>query len=311
MAGIVYPKVLISEALEKYKDLLKTLREKVKTEIETDAQQFNDDLFLLRFCVEHKGDAEKCVNAIKTCIKFRTENKELLAKLAMGDYRHPDEAFMSTMYPFAAHGSCADKSPMYISRSGIGNADLVMKKMTLPQLRNAMIFGNEVGYQICDRLSRENGVIMRAVNIDSLKGASLLDQNKKFLEAMGSYTKESDVIYPTLVGGIIITNCSTSMKAILKLYKFFFPEMLAKSVICPTKSTVTGNITDCPISKRLFDDTTKLPSFLGGKCTCSEKGGCCDGIPNELRTMVKPAESPASPAAAAASPTATAATEKK
>jgi hypothetical protein len=283
----LYKHIKVEDALKEHAELMVKVREQCKSEIEKDPQQFNDDLFLVRFCLSHKGDAEKAVHAVKTTIAWRLKHKDLLAKLATG-WRHPHEELLLRYTPVQVHGQLKDRSPFLVVRAGVGNPDRLMEELSPEIIRNGLIFSKEAIYQLCTAETRAKGYIVKMVSAQDMKHGSMFDFNRGFMSLLGETSKEMELCYPQLVGKVVMINTPRFLSMIMTVAQALLPaSMFEKITVCGGRSTVTGNITDCPIATSIFDLET-LPSFLGGKCKCADKGGCIGGAANDLKEKVQP-----------------------
>ena len=282
----VYKHIKVEDALKENAAMLKRVREVCAEHIAKDPEQFNDDLFLVRFCLSHKGDEEKTVQAVRTSIDWRFKNKDVLAQLATG-WKHPDEKILCSYIPADLHGQTKDGSPIFIIRIGIGNPDKALEEQEHDTIRNGMVWGKEYEHKICDAETRRRGYIVKMIMIQDMKHGSIFDINRSFMSVMGSASKEMELMYPQLVGRVVIVNPLSTIKLILGFAQLIMPaSMFEKVTLCGAKSTVTGELKTCPIANQVFD-VEHLPTFLGGKCTCAQKGGCL-GVPNEQKEKVIP-----------------------
>jgi hypothetical protein len=63
-------------------------------------------------------------------------------------------------------------------------------------------------------------------------------------------------------------------------------KLLEKTKFCQGQ-TLKDSLGKCPYATIMLDES-KVPTFLGGSCTCSEKGGCINGVPNDRSTPIGP-----------------------
>lgn len=287
----IYAQVKVSDAIDQHKDLLATLRIKCKDEIAKDPEWFDDDLFLVRFCLSQKSDEEKTVAAVKSTIAWRVEHKDLLAKLRSG-WEHPDELKIRKYSPAQVHDGFQEGSVLFIVRAGLGNAELMLENCSDDEIKNAVIFSKEVIYHKLTLASRQTGLIKKMISISDLKDSSIFDMSRKMMTIMGEASKFMEEKYPQLVGRAIVCNPFTGMQTVMAIAKLLMPaSMLEKMAICGGGSTRTGDVKTCAFAQHIFD-LSKLPTFLGGKCTCADKGfkGCIANVPNDRREKVDPRE---------------------
>lgn len=286
-------RIKIDDALREHANLMKLVRENCKEDIEKDVDQFNDDLFLLRFCISHSQNPERCVEAVKKTIDFRIKNKETLDRVRNGT-RHEDEVLMSRYSPFGHHGFSKFGDPLVVIRTGYTNNPLLLAKMTEDQIRNAIIFQKEFMHGICDRESRKRGHICKMISFADLKGLGLFDTDRHLTSLMGKAMEESELYWPCLLGKMFIMNAPGFIAAVLAIAELFLPaKTFAKLARCKG-TTRKQSISTCPFATQ-FLDLDQLPTFLGGTCECKEKGGCIGGTPNDLAEKVFPNGDPSVP----------------
>jgi hypothetical protein len=97
----MYRQTPVADAVREHFGTIALLRVVCSAEIATNPAEYNDDLFLVRFCISHKGNGDAAANALRTAIKFRNQNKDLLAVLRTGA-KHPDEVAMTARRAAAA-----------------------------------------------------------------------------------------------------------------------------------------------------------------------------------------------------------------
>lgn len=286
----LYEQIKVSEAIEKHKALIATLRIKCKEEIALDSKQFDDDLFLVRFCLSHKGDEAKTIEALKESIAFRFKNREILAKLATG-WEHPDEKKLREVAPAGYHGGLRDGSVLFIIRGGLVSADRIFAHCTEDEVRNGVIFSKEILYAMCDKKTRETGTIKKVVSVMDLSGGSVFDVNRRMINLMGSVSKQESNCYPNLIGRAVLFRPfgQQFLRPLMALGKMVLPASMFEkiSIAGATNSSSTEDIKLCPYTKDLFA-LDELPSFLGGNCRCQEKGGCIAGVSNDRKEKIEP-----------------------
>lgn len=286
-----YPQIKVADAISQHKSLLSKIREKCKIYIDLDPEQFDDDLFLVRFCLSHKGNEEKAITAVKASIDFRYKNREILEKLENG-YEHPHETKVKKYVPMGVHqNSLKDPgSLLYVIRGGIGNVDLLLENCTDEEIKNAMIFSKELIHAQLDRATRQTGVIKKLLICHDLFNNSMFDLRRKFMNIMQEVSNSMNMVYPQLISKIVIVNAIsiTGLYSVLAVAKSVMNESLAEKIVCCGAETLTMDLSPvqnvCPFVSS-FVNIDHLPTFLGGKCRCEEKGGCIV-VPNDLRTKI-------------------------
>ena len=119
-----------------------------------------------------------------------------------------------------------------------------------------------------------------------MKGMSIFGGDRRFMKSLGTASKISEYLHPQLLGTNVITNPGTVFKILFSIAKLFIgKKTLEKLKVC-SSDTLKGDITKCPFSmKHLIKDD--IPSFLGGDCHCTDKGGCINGVHNGVSKKEK------------------------
>lgn len=289
----LYPQVKITDAVEQYKDLLATLRTKLKDEIALDSEKFDDDLFLVRFCLSQKGDEERTMTALKAAIEFRYKNKETFAKIATG-WEHPDEVKLKRFVPLGVHHQSSLReygSALFIIRGGIGSVDSLLENCTDEEISNAMIYIKEHVYCQLEKVTRETGYIKKMVVIQDMFGNTIWDVRPRFMGVMREvWAGNSTYYHPQLIGKICVVNAPSGFYSLLAMAKTVMPEALtSRLVICGAAEATTtpGAAKACPFVSRYCNSLQTIPDFLGGFCRCEELGGCTI-VSNDLREKLQP-----------------------
>ena len=273
----LFPQIQIGDALKQHSALIAKVRETCKDDIAKDIEQFNDDLFLLRFCISQKGDLKLCCEALKECVSFRTKNKTILDRLANEpDFKHPDEVLLGHFLPLGQHKQDKNGNVIFVSRAGLGNMDAAMEMLNESIVENAMNFGKEKIYRICNEESKKRGYLVCMIGVQDFKGGSVLNFNRKFMGIMKNAQEKMLVRYPALIGAAVAVNPLSVISVIARISKIDLR-------VCKAKSTRTGDVSTCPYATKLFD-LSILPSFLGGTCRCP--GGCIGGVENDCKEKV-------------------------
>ena len=185
----LYKHIQVDEAIKEHSSLLQQLRESCKTEIELDPKQFDDDLFLVRFCIAHKGNEEKATNGLKECIEFRVKHKETLQKIASG-WRSPTEIKVRKYALSCVHGQTIDKSPIIITDGGRSNISLLTKHCTMDEVMEVELMDKERVYQTCMEETRKQGRIVGFVSLQTQKHGSIWDFDRSYVGTLSNAAKK-------------------------------------------------------------------------------------------------------------------------
>ena len=241
-----------------------------------------DDIWALRFVLSFPEDADAARAATET-LRWRAEKKEMLAAAAMGERLKRFES-MERLVVAQYHGETSTGAPLYIIRAGISNTVALTNEHTHEEVVEFMMYRKELGFLLCDAITRKTRKLTKLVTVNDLSHVSLLTgTDKRFTAVLGAASKLSETLYPQLLDRAVLINAPYIFGAIWSIVKgFLSAKTRAKVAVCGSSDTRKGDISKCPFAKLINLHT--VPSFLGGSCRCV--GGCVHGISNEQTAMV-------------------------
>jgi hypothetical protein len=292
----------IAEAISTHRDLIERLKiecgEQLRTATEANNELY-DDLWILRYVLSHLNEKkmdpfQKMKDAIVSTLEWRTQHRELLAKLRTGA-PGPHDALLSKYSISDLHKTTKDGRPFIVLRNGISNIKLLMEHATEDQIYEYFCFSKEYIFHLMDARSRRTGRLIKAVGVMDMKGATMFGgMSQPFFKGMGKAQKEGELRYPQFQDITILINNPTWLNVVLSIAKVFVSKRtFEKLKTCPGR-TSTGDIRTCPYVAANFD-LDSIPTFLGGTCTCPHKappgvdmtiGACCRGFPNRWKTLL-------------------------
>jgi len=222
---------------------------------------------------------KKAKKKIRFTIDYREKNKEWLDRAKEGEEAAPHRDVMKRYSCSTLHKEKLDGGPVLILRSGLSSPKKLLRELTKEQVAEFLIFQDEIAYLKCDIVTRKTRKLTKLLVINDMRGFSLMNNTKTFFDALGISSKVSENIYPQLLHKSVVVNPIIIYKALLSLASLVVSKKaLSKFAYCKG-DTSKGDISKCPFASKWLDKTT-TPTFLGGDCSCEEKGGCVDGIPN-------------------------------
>ena len=241
-----------------------------------------DDIWALRFVLSFPEDADAARAATET-LRWRAEKKEMLAAAAMGERLKRFES-MERLVVAQYHGETSTGAPLYIIRAGISNTVALTNEHTHEEVVEFMMYRKELGFLLCDAITRKTRKLTKLVTVNDLSHVSLLTgTDKRFTAVLGAASKLSETLYPQLLDRAVLINAPYIFGAIWSIVKgLVSAKTRAKVAVCGSSDTRKGDISKCPFAKLINLHT--VPSFLGGGCRCV--GGCVSGVSNEQTAMV-------------------------
>jgi hypothetical protein len=235
-----------------------------------------DQVWLLRYILSYKS-ADAAEEACKFSINWLKENADQITALKAGE--KPHLADVITRYQVVGEHKYNSKGePIFIVRIGLCNTKGLMDAVPYNDVVEFMTIARMKTLDYCDRKTREEGRIIRAITILDFQGFSVARGNdSRFTRVLGETSKLSEKLFPQLLGLSIFVNVPRFMYWAINVVKpLMSKRAVEKMRICPG-FTSGKTIADCPyLSQYLTSED--LPTFLGGKCDCP--GGCIGGVPN-------------------------------
>jgi len=140
-----------------------------------------DDLFIVRYILSRKGDVEKAIESIRSCIAWRSENKDWIERAKAGE-KAPKHAEISKLSIGGLYKNTVLGEPLYIVRAGISDPKQLMKKFTPEDVLFWLNWNKEVGFQLCDKRTRASGRITKMFNIVDLRDSSMWKNDSAFFQ---------------------------------------------------------------------------------------------------------------------------------
>ena len=240
-----------------------------------------DDIWALRFVLSHPEDADAARAAAET-LRWRAEKKEMLAAAAAGESLKRFES-LERLVVAQYHGETSTGTPLYIIRAGISNTVALTNAHTHEEMVEFMMYRKELGFLLCDAMTRKTRKLTKLVTVNDLSHVSLLaGTDKRFTAVLGAASKLSETLYPQLLDRAVLINAPYIFGAIWSIIKgLMSANTRAKVAVCGSSDTRKGDISKCPFAKLINLHT--VPSFLGGGCRCV--GGCVSGVSHEQPAM--------------------------
>ena len=241
------------DALQKWKSTL--LSENVLPNFDN-----YDDLFLLRFLRARKFDLEKTMEMFKKFLKWRIDMK---VEEINQSYELENLIQVKKLYPHGYHRTDKIGRPIYIELYDKTDVNELFKITTDDKMIKYYI--KQYERQIKYIFPACSAVVKRPVE----QSCTILDANgigitSLFGPIKGFIKLASDIgqdYYPEMLGKMTIVNVGFLFRAVWSLVKGFI-DPKTQSKINLLKSTYKDDLL------KLVDEEN-LPSFFGGKCTCS------------------------------------------
>ena len=220
----------------------------------------HDDLFLLRFLRARKFDLEKTMEMFKKFLQWRIDMK--VDELSES-YEMENLIAIKKLYPHGYHRTDKEGRPIYIELYDKTDVKALFKITTEDKMVKYYI--KQYERQIKYIFPACSAVVKRPVE----QSCTILDANgigitSLFGPIKGFVKLASDIgqdYYPEMLGKMTIVNVGFLFRAVWSMVKAFI-DPKTQNKINLLKSTYKDDLL-------ALIDEENLPSFFGGKCTCS------------------------------------------
>lgn len=225
----------------------------------------DDCHMLLRFLKARKFDFEKTIQMWAEMLKWR---KEFGTDTILEDFEFEELEEVLRYYPQGYHGVDKEGRPVYIERLG---------KVEPNKLRLITTIDRYIKYHVqeferafCEKFPACSVAAKRHIDttttILDVDGVGVKNFSKTAREILLMILKIDGDYYPETLHIMFIVNAAPGFKLLWNTVKGFLdPKTTAKIQVLGTK-----------FQHRLLElvDSSQLPDFLGGSCSCVAEGGC-------------------------------------
>ncbi|XP_047317694.1 phosphatidylinositol/phosphatidylcholine transfer protein SFH13-like [Impatiens glandulifera] len=227
----------------------------------------HDDYYmLLRFLKARDFNLEKTIQMWAEMLRWR---KEYGADTIIKDFEFEELEEVLQYYPHGYHGVDKEGRPIYIERLGRANPNKLMQITTVDRFLKYHVQEFERAFSekfpSCSFAAKKR--ICSTTTILDVQGLGIKNFTKTAANLLSAISKIDNNYYPETLHKMYVVNAGHGFEKILwpAAQKFIDPKTVAKIQVLGSKS----------LSKILETiESSQLPEFLGGSCTCSTEGGC-------------------------------------
>ncbi|PWA99040.1 sec14p-like phosphatidylinositol transfer family protein [Artemisia annua] len=220
---------------------------------------------MLRFLKARKFDIEKTKQMWADMLRWR---KEFGADTIMEDFEFKEKENVIEYYPHGHHGVDKDGRPVYVERLGQVDATKLLQATTLERYVKYHVMEFERTFNdkfpACSISAKKH--IDQSTAILDVQGVGLKSMNKAARELIQILQSIDSNNYPETLCRMYIINAGCGFRMLWSTVKSFLDPKTA------AKIHVLGNKYQSNLLEVI--DVSQLPEFLGGLCTCKDRGGC-------------------------------------
>ncbi|XP_028808533.1 phosphatidylinositol/phosphatidylcholine transfer protein SFH9 isoform X2 [Neltuma alba] len=265
VADCRYPSILIEDVRDAEEEKAVNSFRQVLLEKDLLPASHDDYHTMLRFLKARKFDIDKTVHMWRDMLNWR---KEYGVDYILQDFIYDEYEEVQRYYPHGYHGVDKGGRPVYIERIGKVEPSKLLNVTTIDRFLKYHVQGFERMFKekfpACSIAAKKH--IVTTTTILDVHGVNWVTFGKVAHDLVMRMQKIDGDNYPETLHQMYIVNAGSGFKLLWNTAKSFLdPRTTAKIHVLGTK-----------FQSKLLEviDSSQLPDFLGGSCSCPNEGGC-------------------------------------
>ncbi|XP_057781049.1 phosphatidylinositol/phosphatidylcholine transfer protein SFH9-like isoform X2 [Salvia miltiorrhiza] len=261
----LFASVCTEEFLDKEEEIVVNAFRRALVERDMLLAHYDDYHTMLRFLKARKFDLDKTVQMWEEMLNWRKENG---VDTIIQDFIYEEFEEVQLYYPHGYHGVDKGGRPVYIERLGKVEPSKLMNVTTVDRFLKYHVQGFEKAFAekfaACSIAAKRH--IDSTTTILDVHGLNWMSFGKIARDLVMRMQRIDSSNYPETLHQMFIVNAGGGFKCVWNWAKGFLdPRTTAKIHVLGTK-----------FQDKLLEvvDSSQLPDFLGGSCSCPNEGGC-------------------------------------